>query len=425
MSDTIFALSSGAPPAAIAVIRISGPQTVTILSQLTGRLPAPRQASLASLRDREGLILDKALVLWLPGPRTVTGEDMAELQCHGGRAVVAAILRALGEVPGSREAQAGEFTRRAFTNGRLDLAEAEGLADLLAAETDLQRRTALAMAGGAFSTQVSAWRETVLTLSAQVEAVLDFADEDDAAGLPEAFDLDLRALASELSEWLERPRAEALHNGFRVVITGPPNAGKSTLFNALLERDAAIVTALAGTTRDVLQGAVALNGVAFTFIDTAGLRDGSDDPVEAIGIARALVEQDRADLVLWLGPQAELPNDAWGIAAQADRAKTKSKANARHIISVHTGQGMARLRADLTATARVTLPKPGDVALNQRQSKLLQSAHDALVDASGFADLLLVGECLRATRSAFDMLIGRAATEDMLDQLFRRFCIGK
>ena len=425
MNDTIFALSSGAPPAAIGVVRVSGPMAQRALEVLVGRLPEPRRASLARLRDAQGELLDEALVLWLPGPATETGEDVVELQCHGGRAVIAAVESALAMLPGYRKAEPGEFTRRAFANGRIDLAEVEGLADLLEAETELQRRVAQAMAGGSFSCQVEAWREELLSCSAQLEAVLDFSDEDDVATLPAAFTTRLVALQEELDRWLARPRAEALREGFRVVIAGPPNTGKSTLFNELVESEAAIATPIPGTTRDVLTRPVALEGIPFLFADTAGLHDAVDDVVEAIGIERALEALDRADLVLWLGPEGQGPQGAWDIASQVDRSDSLVKRNPRHRISAVTGLGLDNLRADLIATARVALPKPSDVALNERQHRLLQKAARALGEARNEHDLLLVAEALRVARLAFDALVGRATTEDMLDSLFGRFCIGK
>lgn len=428
MTDTIFALSSGAPPAAIGVIRVSGPLAGTALAALAGELTAPRRAAFRPLSDREGRILDQALVLWLPGPRTVTGEDMVELHCHGGRAVIAAVEVAL-ETCGLRRATAGEFTRRAFANGRIDLAEAEGLADLLSAETELQRRSALAMAGGSFSREVEGWRERLLTASAAVEAVLDFADEDDVAVLPADFAARLDMLADEIGDWLERPRAEALREGFRVVLAGPPNAGKSTLFNALVESEAAITAPIAGTTRDVLTRPVAIAGMPFLFVDTAGLRevlgDGAGDAIEAIGVERARGELDQADLVLWLGDEGGGPDGAWEIEPQADRSGHARKTAPRHRVSAMTGAGLAALRADLVAVARSHLPKPGEAALNRRQHALLGQAKAGLVAAQGARDPLIVAEDLRLVRLAFDALIGRATTEDMLDALFGRFCIGK
>jgi tRNA modification GTPase len=425
-NTTIFALSSGAPPAGIGVIRVSGPQAGSALAALTGRLPEPRRASLAKLRDGAGALLDEALVLWFPGPATATGEDLAELHCHGGRAVITAVEAALAALPGLRRAEPGEFTRRAFANGRIDLAEAEGLADLLSAETELQRAAALANAGGALSRQVEGWRERVLVLSAEVEGVLDFSDEEDSADLPECFTWNIGALAAEIGEWLARPRSERLGEGFRVVLAGPPNAGKSTLFNALIESEAAITSPIAGTTRDVIERAVAIAGVPFTFVDTAGLREATQaDEIEAIGIDRAKDELARADLVLWLGVEDEGPQGAWEIAAQADRDGFAPKATARFTVSAVTGEGLAALKHALVETARDALPKPGEAALNARQHARLAEAGEALAAAQSLSDPLLVAEELRRARLAFDRLIGRATTEDMLDTLFGRFCIGK
>lgn len=432
MPDTIFALSSGAPPAGIAVIRISGADAGMALLTLAGALPPPRRATVADLiHPTDGTVLDRTLVLWLPGPRTATGEDTAELHLHGGRATVAAVEAALGTLPGLRRAQPGEFTRRAFANGRIDLAEAEGLADLLTAETELQRRTAMAMASGALSRQVGQWRESLLGLSAAVEALLDFSDEDDVAAgsslLPANFAQGCVTLAAAIECWLTRPRAEPLREGYRVVLAGPPNAGKSTLFNALVDHDAAIIAAEPGTTRDVLTRSVALDGIPFTFVDTAGLRDEGAGEVERIGIARAREAASRADLVLWLGAYGEGPTDMplWEIAAQADRQGYASKAGAHHRLSALTGEGVPALRSALITHARAALPTPGEAALNTRQHRLLADVAEALAQASMSIDPLLAAEELRLARLALDRLVGRAGTEDMLDALFGRFCIGK
>ena len=426
MTGTIFALSSGLPPAGIAVMRISGPQASAALLALAGRLPEPRRASAVRLRDpADDTLLDRGLALWLPGPGTATGEDTAELHLHGGRAVVAAVENALARLPGLRRAEPGAFTRRAFANGRIDLAEAEGLADLLSAETELQRRSALAMASGELSRVVEGWRVRVLTLSAQVEASLDFADEDDVAGLPEAFGGECQMLADDLSVWLARPRAELLRDGFRVVIAGPPNAGKSTLFNRLVESEAAIATPIPGTTRDVLTHPVALDGIPFVFTDTAGLRADSDDPVEQIGIERALAASAVADLLLWLGAADDRPQGAWQIAPQCDRRDREEVADPRHVVSALTGEGIDALRADLIATAHAAMPAPGQVALGQRQHRLLDECCQAIADSAPAHDPLLAAEHLRLARLALDRLVGRSGTEDMLDALFGRFCIGK
>jgi tRNA modification GTPase len=424
-SDTIFALSSGAPPAGVGVIRVSGVAARDALLALAGRVPEARRASLARLRDADGALLDEALVLWFPGPATATGEDLAEFHCHGGRAVIAAVEGALAALRGMRRAEPGEFTRRAFANGRIDLAEAEALGDLLSAETELARAAALANLGGALSRQVEGWRERVLALSAEVEGVLDFSDEEDAADLPKCFTWNIGALAGELGEWLARPRSERLGEGFRVVLAGPPNAGKSTLFNALVESEAAITSPIAGTTRDVIERSVAIAGVPFTFADTAGLREAGADAIEAIGIARAEAELARADVVLWLGPEGEGPAGAWEIAAQCDIAGFTPKTTARHTLSAATGEGLAALKTALAEAARAALPKPGEAALNARQHTRLAEAAEALAAAGRLSDSLLVAEELRRARLAFDRLIGRATTEDMLDTLFGRFCIGK
>lgn len=425
MTDTIFALSSGAPPAAIGIFRISGSSAEKALEQLAGRQFEPRRPSLARLRDGAGAVLDEALVLWFPGPDTATGEDLAELHCHGGRAVIAAVERELSRIGGLRKAEPGEFTRRAFANGRIDLAEAEGLADLLSAETELQRSAAMAMAGGALSGQVEGWRARLLTLSARVEAALDFSDEDDVEEMPPGFSRELGEFAAELSAWLERPRAERLGEGYRVVLAGPPNSGKSTLFNALVESEAAITSPIAGTTRDVIERAIGIGGVPFTFADTAGLREEGSDAIEGIGIERARSALDRADLVLWLGPEGEGPAGCWEIEAQIDNADHMVKRDPLYRVSAFTGEGLSTLKSALVDRARGVLPKPGEAALNARQHARVEEAHQSLMEAMNTSDLLLIGESLRRARVAFDRLVGRATTEDMLDALFGRFCIGK
>jgi tRNA modification GTPase len=431
--DTIFALGSGVPPAAISVIRISGPGASGGLRLLAGRLPPPRRAVTAELTDGDGLPLDHALVLWLPAPTTVTGEDCAELHVHGGRAIVAAVERALARIPGLRRAEAGEFTRRAFANGKIDLAEAEGLADLLSAETELQRRAALAVTRGGLSRHVAGWRDAVLSESAALEATLDFAGDDDiedcagGTGLPSGFGARCDDLARELETWLARPRAEPLREGFRVVLAGPPNVGKSTLFNALVEDEAAITAAEPGTTRDVLIRTVALEGVPLMFVDTAGLREHGAGEIEKIGILRARSEADRADLVLWLGPPGEGPGEGvvWEIAARCDRDDLAPNPTARFRVSARTGEGLAALRSALLGHARSALPAPGEVALNTRQHHHLTDVATSLRFAAAQTDSLLAAEHLRLARVSLDRLLGRTGTEEMLDALFGRFCIGK
>jgi tRNA modification GTPase len=423
--DTIFALSSGAPPAAIAVVRISGPRAGDALVHLTGKLPRPREAKLASLRDVDGNLLDQALVLWFPGPKSETGEDCAELQLHGGRAIVDAIYTELGRISGLRLAEPGEFTRRAFANGQIDLLQVEGLADLVSAETELQRRAALGIAGGRLSRRVNDWQERLLALSARVEAALDFEDEADVREADDLLAQEVAALGDELRHALAAPRAETLREGYRVALAGPPNVGKSTLFNALVDSEAAIITPIAGTTRDVLVRHVAFDGVPFTFVDMAGVREETSDPVESIGIAKAHYEIAAADCVLWLGPEGRGPDGAWEIEARADLADRIRKNRPVHRVSALSGAGIGEFKRALVEQAMAAMPKAGEMALGRRQRELLESAAGALSDAASLADPLVVAEQLRAARLAFDRLTGRAATEDMLDALFGRFCIGK
>jgi tRNA modification GTPase len=422
--DTIFALSSGAPPAAIAVVRISGPRAGFALERLLGKLPRPREAKLGSLRAADGSLLDQALMLWFPGPNSETGEDCAELQLHGGRAVVDAVYAELGKMEGLRLAEPGEFTRRAFANGQIDLLQVEGLADLVSAETELQRRAALGIAGGSLSRKVEGWRGRLLALSARVEVALDFEDEGDVV-LDEALADDLAALAGELRQALSAPAAEVLREGYRVALAGPPNAGKSTLFNELIDREAAIVAPIAGTTRDILLRHIALAGVPFTFVDMAGVRTETDDPVESIGIARARAEIEAADCVLWLGPEGEGPEGAWEIEPRCDLVDRVRKHAPAHCVSAVTGFGMDELKHALVEHARAAMPKPGELALGRRQRELIEAAATALADVTSLEDWLVIAEHLRMARAAFDRLVGRTATEDMLDALFGRFCIGK
>lgn len=428
---TIYALSSGAPPAALAIIRISGPDAGSALRALAGALPAPRRASLRTLRDPASTdILDWALVLWFPGPDTATGEDLAELHLHGGRAVVRAVESALSAYGGLRLAEPGEFTRRAFLNGRMDLAEAEGLSDLLFAETEAQRIAAIRMASGHLSHQIEAWRGEVLRLSALVEAELDFSDEDDVGDdVADHVGEGIAALAGAIDLALARPRAERLRDGVRVVLAGPPNAGKSTLLNALLQREAAIVSDIAGTTRDVIEAPVALGGIPFVLTDTAGLRDHGAEAIESIGIARAQDAIAAADIVLWLGAEGEGPDHPalWEIEAQIDRAGVSRETShvVRHRLSAKTGEGLDALIADLVATARTLLPASNELALNARQHRLLGECAWALHGAEAQPDLLLRAESLRLARNALDQLLGHTHVEDMLDALFGAFCIGK
>ncbi|MFZ1477948.1 MAG: tRNA uridine-5-carboxymethylaminomethyl(34) synthesis GTPase MnmE [Sphingorhabdus sp.] len=426
--DTIFALSSGAPPAAIAVVRISGTQAFEAVRALAGKVPAARKASLRTLRDADGSTLDEALVLTFPGPATATGEDLAELHLHGGRAVVRGVEAALAAMPGLRKAEPGEFTRRAFQHGRIDLNEAEGLADLLSAETEWQRRSALAMAGGGFSRQIEDWRMAILVLSAQVEAVLDFSDEGDVSET-ENTNISKRCLELHdvMTRQLSAPSAEKLRDGLRVVLAGPPNSGKSTLLNALVSREAAIVSDIAGTTRDLIEVPVSFSGMPFLLTDTAGLRDDSQDAIESIGIDRANAAIANADILLWLGKEGEGPVHSLTleIEAKVDDPSHCIKSSNSLRLSARTGEGVVALIDWLVETGRTMLPPPDSFAINQRQQGLLKQCALSLSAAAKSTDLLVSAEELRQARLALDALTGRASTEDMLDALFGRFCIGK
>ena len=425
---TIYALSSGSPPAAIALVRISGPAADRALERLTGALPEPRVAKLAPLTDGDGELLDRALVLRFPGPASATGEDVAELHLHGGRAVVSAVLHALSQVEGLREAEPGEFTRRAFENGRIDLAEAEGLADLLSAETQSQRRAALSLAGGAVSRMIGEWQARLLAQSARLEAMLDFSDEGEVGeGIPEDWESEVLALAGQMDEALARPELERLREGLRLVIAGPPNAGKSSLLNWLAGRQAAITSAVAGTTRDLVEAPTAIGGTPFLLIDTAGLRE-SEEEVETIGVGLARDSIAAADLVLWLGAPEQCPVErtrAILIESKGDLRSGAPDPAADIRVSAKTGEGMDQLVALLLERSRRLLPREGDLAINARHRKAIAAAVAALGDAAGTEDFLIAAESVRQARLALDRVTGRAGVEDMLDALFCRFCIGK
>ncbi len=446
--DTIFAASSGAPPAGVAVVRLSGPASRFVLETMTGSLPAPRQAVLRHLRRPEdGSLLDRALVLWFPGPASFTGEDVAELHCHGGRAVVAAVLAVLADLTGCRPALAGEFTRRAFDNGRLDLLEVEGLADLIAAETEAQRRLAVSQAGGALTALYDGWRGRLLHIRAMIEAELDFADEEDVPDENSAIVWeDAERLRLDIRAHLERSHAaERLRAGLQVVLLGRPNAGKSSLLNAIARRDVAIVTEEAGTTRDVIEVHLDLQGLPLTLVDTAGLRE-TTGIVEREGIRRALERAGAADLVLWLSdpedpdtgffdslPQPSAP--IWRVLTKSDlvgskRATLPVSQTGMPVfgVSAKTGDGMDILLAQLTEFARALVGGFDDpVATRERHRWHLVRALEA-VEASLAASSLpleLRAEELRRAADELGHIAGRIGVEDLLDVIFGEFCIGK
>ncbi len=424
-ADTIFALSSGRPPAAISVIRISGAQARAAGERIAGALPEARTAAVRELRHPATAdLLDEALVLRFAAPASSTGEDVVEFQCHGGRAVVDALLNALGEMEGLRQAEPGEFTRRAFEHGRIDLTEAEGLADLIEAETESQRKAALALAEGGLRKQIALWQERLLGLSARAERAIDY-DEDDSE-VDAALLRDCSALAAELHGWLERPRVEPLKDGLRVVIAGPPNVGKSSLINTITGEERAIVTDVPGTTRDHIDVPLSLGGVPIRLTDTAGLRD-TDDQAEAIGVSRAAQLVEAADVLVWLGDPEEAPAHPRLVRVhpKADIPQRREVPDGSLAVSSVTGEGIRSLLERVEQLARAMLPAEDAVALNRRQAGHIAEAAQALGAAAGGRDYVLIAEDLRRARGSFDRLTGRAGVEDVLDALFSRFCLGK
>ncbi len=498
--DTIFALSSGRPPAAIGVIRISGPRAGDALKALTGKLPAPRHAAFARLRGTDGEVIDEALALWFPGPNSETGEDTAELQLHGGRAVIAAVLKALGNIEGLRPAEAGEFTRRAFENGKLDLTAVEGLADLVMADTEAQRRQAYRQMKGLLGDRAEAWRQKLIQALALVEARIDFSDE---ADVPEDLTTPALKIARELAGEIETAlndskRGERLREGLVVAIAGPPNAGKSTLLNRLARREAAIVSPFAGTTRDVIEVHLDLDGLPVTMLDTAGIR-ATDDPVEREGVRRARDRAAGADLVLWVtdasapkGKSESKPARAkaarrsgkvtretsvrklksvvgqavWSVSNKIDQTKqklVKSNTKIQNIqrnedgkqslgraavmvnqgltprneprtdlafrVSAVTGVGISDLLDALRAHAETYLAGAESALITrERHRRGLQDTLAALrraLSAKTAAREDLLAEELRIAARALGRLTGRVDVEDILDVIFRDFCIGK
>lgn len=441
--DTIFALSSGRPPAAIAVVRLSGPAAGRALEALAGRIPAPRVASVALLHDRQGEAIDEAVVLFFPGPNSATGEDVAELQLHGSRAVLASIFDELGRIEGVRPAEAGEFTRRAFENGKLDLTDAEGLDDLIHADTEAQRRQALRQFKGLLGSRAEGWRNQIIDASALVEASIDFSDEGDVPDelLAPAFDK-IGQLRSEIETVLAASfRSERLREGLVVAIAGPPNVGKSTLLNRLARREAAIVSPYAGTTRDVIEVHLDLHGFPVVLLDTAGVRD-TTDPVEEEGVRRARARAADADLVLWLSdareasaePMADQGDRVWLVLNKVDLLTADSRPDLpggtrrAFRISAEAGQGVAEL-ADALGTHAADYFGSGESALvtRSRQRALLEAAAAALGRAErlgGGAEEILAEE-LRIASHALGRLLGRVDVEDILGKIFNDFCIGK
>jgi len=429
--DTIVALSSGRLPAGVAIVRLSGPSCRTVLETIAGFVPPPRQATVAVLRGRQRDEIDKVLVLFFPGPKSFTGEDCAELHLHGSRAIVAAVLADLTNMPAVRLAEAGEFTRRAFLNGKIDLLQAEGLADLVAADTEAQRRLALHNSEGAQSVLYARWREQILHARAMIEAELDFADESDVPGsVSEAVWLEMSSLASTIQVHIQGYRqAEIIRDGFEVVIIGPPNAGKSSLINALARREVAIVSDEPGTTRDMVEAVLDLNGVKVRLTDTAGIRSDAAG-IEAIGIERAKARAQRADLVLNLSELGSgLLDGPQGIAAL--RVATKIDLAPSHpadlAISVASGQGLPELLEEISRRAALAAGKAGDVIPSrERHVQYLKSCLVHLVQACTSSDGLEIrAEELRLASDHLGRISGKVDPEQLLGVIFSQFCIGK
>jgi tRNA modification GTPase len=434
--QTIFALSSGRPPSAISMVRLSGPEAGLALTALAGKIPVPRVATRVLLRDGSGQPIDDAVVLWFPGPASATGEDVAEFHVHGGRAVLAALFAALSAVENVRAAEPGEFTRRGFENGKLDLTGAEALDDLIHADTDRQRRQALRQLKGMLGERARHWRAKIIEASALIAAGIDFSDEGDvSAELVGPALAKIKALLAEIEEVLAaQGQSERLRDGLVVAIAGAPNVGKSTLMNHLARREVAIVSPHAGTTRDVIEVQLDLDGYPVTVIDTAGIRE-TDDPVEQEGVRRAKARAGEADLVLWLvdgvasGPAVGGAVPVWTVRTKIDLEPPRPGAGGFDFqISASRGDGVGELVSAVVGFARDYFGS-GEVGLigRLRHRELLRETAELLRRSIAAIDRgeEFVAEDLRAAADCLGRLLGRVDVEDVLDKIFRDFCIGK
>lgn len=435
--QTIFALATGPLPSAIAIVRVSGSRAGDVLTALTGSLPSPRRAVRCDLRTRDGELIDDGVALWFPAPASATGEDVAELHIHGSRAVAAALIKTLSAFEGVRPAEPGEFTRRGFENGKLDLTEAEGLDDLIHADTDAQRRQALRQLGGVLGDRARRWRDQIIEALALVEAGIDFSDEGDVADeLMGPARAKIAELSAEIAEVLaEQGRGEKLRDGMVVAIAGPPNVGKSTLINRLARREVAIVSPHAGTTRDVIEVQLDLDGYPVTVIDTAGLRD-SDDPVEQEGVRRARARAASADLVLWLSTATDASDpdvsgpEVWRVRNKIDLTVGEAEAGPSQPafrISAVTGEGFSELLRELTRFAAQYFGSAEAGLITRDRHRLLLIEASASLERSLVSGLAeeIVAEELRASAHSLGRLLGRVDVEDVLGEIFSRFCIGK
>lgn len=437
MADTIFALSSGAGRAGVAVMRVSGPQAFVLSKNLSGLDLEARYATLSKLRDRQGELLDEAVLVYFAAPASFTGEDVLEIHCHGSPAVIAVILETLSSFENCRPAEPGEFTRRAFLNGKMDLTEIEGLSDLLSADTEMQRRTALRETIGTSRALYTRWRSELVQARALIEALIDFSADED---IPEsALDLAaqmLQELQKEISAQLTGARsAEILREGLTVVLAGPPNAGKSSLLNALAKRDVAIVTDEPGTTRDILEVRLDLQGFPVTLIDTAGLR-AAQNKIEEEGIQRARARAEKADLVLWLQPadgKAQQPDSSlsaekiWRVLSKVDlNPQSKEPLS----VSTKNGQGLNELLEKISGFAKQQFQNESEdaVFLRERHRNLLEESQKRLaltLRDLKTAPLEINAENLRAAAEPLERIMGLIGSEEMLGAIFSRFCIGK
>jgi len=427
--DTIFALASAQGRAGVAVVRISGPRAFDITEEIAGQRPKARETTLRNLRGRDGEIIDQALVLSFVGPNSFTGEDVVELHLHGSIAVTRAVLALLSTFPETRHAEAGEFTRRALENEKLDLAQVEGLADLIEAETEAQRKQAVRVLSGRLGERIEGWRADLIRAAALLEATIDFADEDVPVDVTPEVDALLTSVTAELnSEIAGTYVAERVRSGFEVAIVGAPNAGKSTLLNALAGRDAAITSEIAGTTRDVIEVRMDLGGLPVTLLDTAGVRD-SLDKIETIGIERARERAARADLRVFLVQ----PGEDLGITAQPDDISLTPKvdlyADGTAGVSGKTGQGVSELVSHIQ---EALLKRSGSIGLatHERHRVALEKAASSLSDVDvilqrGPDGYDLAAEELRFAIRALEALVGRIDVENLLDEIFSSFCVGK
>jgi tRNA modification GTPase len=426
VNDTIFALATARGRAGVAVIRISGPRAAEVGEGLAGPLPAPRQTALRVLRRTDGGAIDQALVLRFAAGASFTGEEVVELQTHGSTAVVAAILRELSEQPGLRMAEPGEFTRRAFENGQMDLAQVEGLADLIEAETERQREQALRVLSGALGERAEAWRADLLRAAALLEAVIDFADEEVPEDVSEEVAALMTRCESSLAAEIEGTRAaERVRDGFEVAIVGAPNVGKSTLLNALARREAALTSEIAGTTRDVIEVRMDLDGLPVTLVDTAGLRE-TEDVVERLGVERTRERAEQADLRVFL----VLPGEAPGLHPREGDIVVEAKGDLHGAgVSGLTGQGIDTLVSDIVSVLEQRV-SGASVATRERHRAAMQRARSFLAEARGKLDdgpdgYDICAEELRGAIRALESLTGRIDVESVLGEIFASFCIGK